>query len=93
MKRIPPHTEKHVLFELLAQPGSEVFVAGTFNDWNPRQIRLADNPHGGTFRTTVALPPGRYEYKFIVNGQWRADANCSEWAFNEHGSLNSVITV
>jgi 1,4-alpha-glucan branching enzyme len=93
MKRLPPHTARRVALELLAQRGSEVFVAGTFNDWNPRQLRLKDYSHGGMFRTTVAMPPGRHEYKFIVDGEWRIDANYPDWVVNDHGSLNSVINV
>ncbi len=91
MKQLPPHTETPVRLELRAKRGSEVFVAGTFNDWNPRQIRLKDNPRSGLFRTTLALPPGRHEYKFIVDGKWRMDENCPYWALNEYGTLNSVI--
>ena len=93
MKLLAATTERRVKFELSVQPGSQVFVAGTFNNWNPTANSLKDNPGSGHCKTTLVLPPGRHEYKFIVNGEWRTDANCAESAPNDQGSLNSVITV
>jgi len=84
---------KKVGFQLTAEPGGEVFVAGTFNNWDPKQCRMSDNPGRGHCKTTLVLAPGRHEYKFIVNGEWRVDPNCAESAPNDQGTLNSVITV
>lgn len=92
-KLLPLNAEKHVRIEMRAPPGSEVFVAGSFNAWNPRQIRLKEHPQGGLFTTTLVLPPDRHEYKFIINGEWHVDPACPNWAMNEHGSLNSVLWV
>jgi len=47
----------------------------------------------GHWETTVALAPGRYQYKLIVDGEWIADPAAEENVSNEHGSLNSVIEV
>jgi 1,4-alpha-glucan branching enzyme len=69
-----------------------VFVAGTFNNWNPRQHQLHDNPNSGVFKTTLMLPPGRHEYKFVVDGEWHVDPNCPNWALNSHGTLNSIVS-
>jgi 1,4-alpha-glucan branching enzyme len=82
-----------VQFELSAPPGSRVFVAGSFNDWNPTQHRMVDNPGSGHCKVTVDLPPGRHEYKFVVDGVWHIDPNCPQWVLNGQGSLNSVISV
>ncbi len=84
---------RKVNFKVAAEPGSEVFVAGTFNNWDPRKNPMPPNPDSGYYKTTLNLSPGRHEYKFIVNGQWRADTDCPEWVPNDHGSLNSVITI
>ena len=86
-------TSKKVVFQVAAVPGSEVFVAGSFNNWNPRQYPLRDNPANGRYTTEVVLPRGRHEYKFIVNNEWTVDPECPEWAPNGHGTLNSVIAV
>lgn len=84
---------RKINFKVAAEPGSEVFVAGTFNNWDPRNQPMPANPTSGYYKTAIALPPGRHEYKFIINGEWRVDANCPDWVPNDHGSLNSVITV
>lgn len=68
---------------------SKVFLAGDFTDWKPLPMRR----RGGVFSLTVAVPPGRHEYKFILDGHWRADPEPSGWVMNPYGTLNSVVTV
>jgi 1,4-alpha-glucan branching enzyme len=93
MKKSAGGKVKTISFQLTAEPGIEVFVAGSFNNWDPKQYPLRDNPDGGHYKTKLVLSPGRHEYKFIVSGEWRADANCPDWVPNDQGSLNSVIVV
>jgi 1,4-alpha-glucan branching enzyme len=76
---------------LRADADSDVFVAGSFNDWDPTRTRLTWKR--GVYAATVRLAQGRYEYKFIVDGTWCMDPDCPDWAPNGFGSLNSVITV
>jgi len=84
---------RQVAFQLCAEPGSAVYVAGTFNDWNPQEIRLEDSDSQGLYRTSLRLPKGRHEYKFIVNGQWCVDPECPASIPSPLGSVNSVIDV
>lgn len=84
---------KEVRFEVVAETGSEVFVAGTFNHWEPGQYRLQDVPDRGFFSTTLRLPRGHYEYKFIINGNWCMDPKCSASIRNAYGSMNSMVQV
>lgn len=84
---------KKVEFQLTVEPGSEVFVAGTFNKWNPTANRMKDNPGSGHCKATLLVPPGRHEYKFVVNGVWTADPTCENWNPDGHGTMNSVIVV
>lgn len=84
---------KQVRFSLEAAPGSQVSVAGTFNNWDPMANPMQDNPKSGVYRTALRIPPGRYEYKFVVNGEWRTDPNCPAGVSNEFGDMNSVLTV
>jgi hypothetical protein len=48
---------------------------------------------GKVWKATVALPPGRYEYRFVVDGQWISDPNATESVGNNFGGTNSVIVV
>lgn len=77
-------------FRLQAQPESEVYVAGTFNDWDPKRHRLTATD-GGVLSTTLSLPRGTHEYKFVVDGIWCVDPSCAETAPNDLGSQNSVL--
>jgi 1,4-alpha-glucan branching enzyme len=48
---------------------------------------------GGAWKTTVWLPAGRYEYRFVVDGQWISDPSARECVQNTYGSTNSVLVV
>lgn len=87
----PNTTRKRIRLTIAADDNSEVYVAGTFNDWDPRMIRLTGEK--GIYSTTLLLPKGRHQYKFIVNGTWCTDPACRDWAHNYLGSLNSVLEV
>jgi len=82
---------KKVRFEIQAEPGSEVYVTGTFNSWNPKQNRLKEK--NGVYSATLLLPKGRHEYKFVINEVWCVDPKCQEWVPNNCGSLNSIINL
>lgn len=30
-------------------------------------------PVGRVWKTTLRLPPGRYRYRYVIDGQWRTD--------------------
>ena len=81
-----------VVFRLHGPPGADVYVAGTFNNWDPTAVKLGDNGKG-TYTATVLLPLGRYEYKFVVNGDWRNGPDWSEQVPNAFGTTNSVLVV
>ena len=84
-------SEKKTLFRIEADKGSEVYVAGSFNGWNPLKDKLTYRK--GVFSRSLLLPVGRHEYKFVVDGTWCVDPACPEWAPNGLGSLNSVAIV
>jgi 1,4-alpha-glucan branching enzyme len=85
--------KKNVHFEFFAKAGSQVFVVGTFNNWNPTVNPLKDNPDSGHFKTVLQVPTGTYEYKFVVNDIWMEDPKCTESVTNIYGSLNNVLCV
>jgi 1,4-alpha-glucan branching enzyme len=83
--------KKKVTFQIQTDPGSKVFVAGTFNNWDPTKNKMKEK--NGVYSTSILLEPGRYEYKFIINDVWCIDPSMSDWQPNSMGSLNSVIEV
>ncbi|MBC8426838.1 hypothetical protein H8E07_22215, partial [bacterium] len=71
----------------------EVFLAGTFNDWNDSKQRMSDADGDGVFETTLLLQPGNYQYKFVVDGQWTQDPNNPNGTEDGFGGQNSILEV
>ena len=81
-----------VCFGLTHPTAQEVCIAGSFNDWHPSvtpMVRLDD----GKWAKELALPPGRYEYRFVVDGQWVDDPSATELIPNPFGTANAVLEV
>ena len=82
---------KRVTFHLLAKAG-KVYLVGDFNKWD----RSATPMNKGKDRKWVRrleLKPGRYEYRFLVDGWWWNDPANKELAPNPFGSFNNVLVV
>lgn len=91
MTKLSVKGKKRVNFSMRAEPNSKIYVAGTFNDWDPKKHKL--QCANGVYSTSILLDAGRHEYKFIVDDVWCIDPECVEWTPNGCGSLNSVIVV
>jgi 1,4-alpha-glucan branching enzyme len=82
-------TPQRVRFEFASYNAESVSIAGTFNDWRPAatpMILLGD----GRWAKDLILPPGRYEYCLVVDGQWVADPRASETGSTPFGGQASV---
>lgn len=78
--------------EFIHPSANEVCIAGSFNDWHPKatpMILLGD----GKWAKELALPPGRYEYRLVVDGQWVDNPAAKESVPNPFGGLNAVLAV
>lgn len=91
-KASPRNGTKPVHFVLTTPQAQEVFVAGSFNDWNPGATPLNYIGHDCWVKE-ISLPPGRYEYQFVVDGRWMQDRAAEETVDNPFGGLNSVVRV
>jgi|SRR5579862_1280010 len=86
-------TEKPVDFFLNLPGAKTACVAGSFNGWDVNRTPLHKESNG-SWKTTVWLPPGRYEYKFVIDGaQWFSDPGAKESVPNQYGSTNSIVVV
>jgi len=79
-------------FELLDTDARTVFLAGSFNQWNPSATPMARSGEGKWVKE-LSLSPGCYEYQFIVDGCWTPDLKAAEEMPNPFGGFNSVVEV
>ena len=84
-------TSKGLLFVQPAETGSSLAIAGDFNNWDPSRTRLARDENLGVWQTCVDVPPGRYRYRLVVDGEWTQDPYNSYVEANPFGELNNVI--
>jgi len=74
---------------------SDVRIAGDFNGWVPdKGVRSLIEAEGDTrvWTKILQLPPGTYQYRYVVDGEWREDPENPEIAKNEVGR-SSVLVV
>ena len=81
-----------VTFRLKAPKASQVMLAGDFNQWDCRLNPLIKGSDG-FWKTTLVLSPGRYEFKFVVDGIWRETRENEIAAPNRYGTLNNLLVV
>jgi chromosome partitioning protein len=86
-------TAQGVLFVQPAPAHGEVFIAGDFNLWSATATPLRYNAAVGVVEAIVPMPPGRYQYRLVVDGRWHADPYNTTEQVNGHGERNSVIEV
>ncbi len=92
-KKLPKEDKpKKVQFNLYAPEAERVFLAGDFNQWDVDNL-LMKKDKKGTWKTSFTLAPGRYEYRFRVDGIWQDDPDANERVENSFGSQNCLRIV
>ena len=91
-QKVKASGRRSVTFVCEDAPGRQIFVAGSFNGWEPKN-RLTDRAGNGKYSCRILLEPGEYQYKFVVDGEWRLDAANPNFVPNDFGTLNSLLTV
>lgn len=79
-------------FCLMAPEASEVYLAGDFNNWESGQHKMRKFK-SGLHKKSLNLKPGRYEYRFVVDGSWWTDPANEHRCTNAYGEDNSVIEI
>ena len=81
---------KRIKFSIVAPDANQVLLSGTFNQWSESADPMKKD-ETGVWEKAKILHFGEYEYKFIIDGEWIIDPDCSETTLNDCGTLNSVI--
>lgn len=67
----------------------EVIVAGSFNNWNKKELKMQAVPDGWSL--PVYLKDGTYSYKFLVDGKWIVDPTNKITREDDTKNVNSVL--
>jgi len=87
-----PITRRAVRFEVEVPQARSISVVGNFNDWKPEATPLTFI--GGTnWSRELSLAPGRYEYRFVVDGRWVDPPNAKAYVPNPRGGHNAIVEV
>ena len=79
-------------FSFPAPAAREVSLAGDFNNWDPKATPMFKGADG-VWHLSVALKPGRHEYRFVADGVWRDDPAAQQKSANAMGGENCVKMV
>jgi len=77
-----------LVLEWSGQAGDDVRVAGEFSNWLPEQTVLV----GDKWVFTTNLKPGRYYYKWVIDGNWLVDES-QQIEVDQDGNRNNVALV
>jgi 1,4-alpha-glucan branching enzyme len=85
-----PAAAEPAAFRLHAPQAQSVQLAGSFDGWKERHLlrREADGRH---WSVTLDLPPGRYEYLYRVDEDWRHDPAAASLDDGLGGRNNALI--
>ena len=88
----PPSAVGNTVFKLKGYENAKVIaLAGSFNNWN--QSNTLFFREGEQWICRIDLEPGKYFYKFIVDGSWITDPENPATEPDEHGNVNSVLSL
>jgi 1,4-alpha-glucan branching enzyme len=79
-------------FRFSSPEAMSVLLVGDFTHWQQRGIPMQKGKDG-IWVVTVELPPGKHTYRFIVDGDWRDDPECTLRVPNPYGSQDMVRQV
>lgn len=91
-KKPPQPRTKSVSFAYQAPEAQHVTIAGEFNGWDP-QVHPMEKRPDGSWHASIKLKPGTYQYRVVVDGEWREDHANPNRMWDAQGICNSVIEV
>jgi 1,4-alpha-glucan branching enzyme len=91
-KFIKKPKRRRVTFSYESAGANEVILMGDFNRRDP-MIHAMKKDRDGIWWKTVMLYPGRYEYRFLVDGKWENDPQNEASCLNCFGTRNNVVAI
>ena len=79
-------------FRFTSPAAMSVLLVGDFTHWQQKGIPMQKGKDG-VWTATVLLPPGKHNYRFVVDGEWRDDPECTLRVPNPYGGQDMVRQV
>ena len=80
---------QEVTFTIEAPDAERVLLTGDFNDWIGSRMEAIR----GVWTKVLKIPPGRYRYRYVVDGRWQNDPANATVEPNPYGEHDSVLVV
>jgi chromosome partitioning protein len=87
----PVVTRQEVTFAIEAPEAEHVLLAGDFNEWTLDGSEM--DPIGGVWTKVIKLPPGRYRYRYVIDGRWQNDPSNAAVEPNPYGGHDSILVL
>ena len=81
---------RRIPFTVSVGPAQVVSLAGDFNGWAPAPLKSFGD---GAWSVILELAPGDYQYRLVVDGEWRDHSEAQRRVPNPFGTQNCVLTV
>lgn len=90
--RGPQRVPGGILFTLVAHRAQSAHLVGDFKGWIPNSATMK-NGRDGLWSLVVPLKPGRYQYRFVIDGEWVTDPSNPAVEIDPLGRPTSVIEI
>jgi len=87
----PMVNSREVTFAFEAPEAEHVLLVGDFNEWTLDGSDM--EPIGGVWTKVIKLAPGRYRYRYVVDGQWQNDPSNAAIEPNPYGGHDSLLVM
>ncbi len=94
--RLAADPVREVIVRFRDTDANDVRIAGDFNGWIPdKGVRSLIESEGSerVWTKILQLPPGTYQYRYVVDGEWREDPQNPEFDSGSTGGRNSILVV
>jgi chromosome partitioning protein len=83
---------REIVFSISAPQAKDVYLAGDFNNWQTDESsRMVQED--GIWKKKLSLGFGRYQYRFVIDGNWIEDPNNPIKEANPFGQMNSLLEI
>jgi len=93
VKANPIHIEDNFyIFYYRDDKARSVSLVGDFNFWNPFSLPMHKNG-AGLWEITIDIPPGKYVYRFLVDGKYKTDPFGTKVVYDRFSKEMSLVKI